>query len=968
MPAIYIFGQRTLLGGDDLQVPALLTILARVVQCTLLIVPQCHYLVMEASIADHSSNYLLEFLLVDPNDSACRHSHFFPLLTSMYLLASLLFALASVSLEYRLYWWSGQGTPTIHRQPRTSKVEALLECKLFVFTVLLVLILGAHVSSLFFSPTFLKCQIELEESVDGSPTPLVHWVGSNSWWLFSAVLALTQLVEVGLALAFWVQLLRGNRHHSHLDYGNSSLPHDPHELTEELWADRCQWMCQCLSMSTCFLFGGQDFMKDGPTGVLYYKQLSRALADYLETRGILDVVPTDLVTGLLVLQRLQRQRILQARLEVVRSSLTQRQLVQRFADTRRHTDGSSNTTSSDESTFMDTGHISRSISDVPSKVRRESPSTLRSRVGSTSDLRQGQSVVCIDTSLPSKTLLVKNRSSAGMATPVSDSSSKIAADVSLDLQETTRLVTITTPSQFSSLPSTQPVYRRLEQGPQERQSCPYYQSQSRAVLNPHNPVDLMRLQEGARMAKFALSIYTWMLYLFVHPMTGVPRLICRSCRLCQWHCRRGPTSTTTGGGTTDTHSHTSRSSLLDSLGATIGDNLCGWHKESLLMVAGIPESDLVYAHFVNRFSLVPYCILVDHKSKAVLVSVRGSLSLDDLVTDVHMDPECLYNLGQEHGFEADHNQYCHSGAVACARNLYADLERHGLVQQLLQHDYPEYHLRLVGHSLGALVCTLLGYMLKSRFPSLQVYNFSPPGCAMTWEIATACESWVTSFVLDSDIVPRLSVLTLQRLRDEVLDLIGRLQVPKYEVLESFWSGQSRRACCWGASSDNAAQDLEELNELIDKWLWYEDPPMTGTTAATSTALPNSPYQTTYYRQLEEFLRIQEERKQARGTIQNIRLYPPGRMIHLLKTGEEGGCSHMTKKVASCCTSNSGFHYTPVYIANDDLDEIVVSPTMATDHFIDRMSNELSDLAEKYCEMSISFHYDGPVLAPNVDVV
>ena len=50
---------------------------------------------------------------------------------------------------------------------------------------------------------------------------------------------------------------------------------------------------------------------------------------------------------------------------------------------------------------------------------------------------------------------------------------------------------------------------------------------------------------------------------------------------------------------------------------------------------------------------------------------------------------------------------------------------------------------------------------------------------------------------------------------------------------------------------------------------------------------------------------------------------------------------------SCCTSNSGFRYTPVYIANDDLDEIIVSPTMGTDHFVDRMHDELNGLAKEY---------------------
>jgi sn1-specific diacylglycerol lipase len=382
-------------------------------------------------------------------------------------------------------------------------------------------------------------------------------------------------------------------------------------------------------------------------------------------------------------------------------------------------------------------------------------------------------------------------------------------------------------------------------------------------------------------------------------------------------------------------------------GTLVGDNLCQWHKESLLLVANIPEVDLIYSQFRNGLSLVPYCILLDHQCQSVIVSARGSLSLDDLMTDVNLDPQSLQDLAHEHGFEADDTQFCHAGVVASARNVYSDLERHGLLERLLQQEYPDYQLRLVGHSLGAGVATLLGYMLKARFPSLQVYNFSPPGCTMTWELATRCEAWATSFVLDSDIVPRLSVLTLERLRDEVLDLVGRLKVPKHEVLESFWTGQSRRACFFGATTNHAQQDLEDLNALIEDWLFFEEDEHHREEDENYLDQP-PPYQSTiYYRQLQEFRRIQEERRQSRGSTRSILLYPPGRMIHLLKTGEEGGCGHLSRKITTCCTTNSGFQYTPVYIANDDLDEIVVSPTMATDHFIDRMVDELSNLASDY---------------------
>jgi sn1-specific diacylglycerol lipase len=367
---------------------------------------------------------------------------------------------------------------------------------------------------------------------------------------------------------------------------------------------------------------------------------------------------------------------------------------------------------------------------------------------------------------------------------------------------------------------------------------------------------------------------------------------------------------------------------------TGGDTLCEWHKHALLLVAGLSESDLVYAQFENRFSLVPYCILLDHDHTLVILSIRGSLSLEDCVTDTLVQPQPLDDVGVQFGFDAK-GEFCHAGVLACFENIVEDLRRHGLLEQLLLDEYPNYELRIVGHSLGAGVATLLSYILKSKFPTLKVYGFAPPGCTMTWKLASECTPWTTSFVLDNDIVPRLSVLALEDLRDEVLELIGRIRVPKYKVFETFFRGRDgRRGCLCGSDGDSSGLYFDDLDDL---------------TQVIQGILDETPRDTLYYRQVQEFLHVQHSRKESRGETNSrrIKFYPPGRMIHLLKTGEEGGCTHFLTKVVSCCTSNSGFRYTPVYISNDDLDEVVVNGTMGTDHFIDRISDELQKVAMEY---------------------
>ncbi|KAL3922149.1 MAG: hypothetical protein SGILL_002360 [Bacillariaceae sp.] len=1043
MPAIYVFRRKTLLGGDDLQVPCLITFCIRLFQSVCLILPLSFYIFNQASQVEASSTTsifqkLLRYLFDDHDsnsnnnnsDGDCSQAHLYPLLSAIFLFASSLFCIISLVLEYLLSYWSCQGTPTV-RQPRTQHVERLLEWKLILTSVFLFSTSILYITTCTFAKTYHQCYREEQSQSDTSQT---LWVSSHSWYILGALLFLSQLAELGVTVLFLIRLTgcfgmlrQPDPNNDGILQVTSSATHH-HELVEEMWADRCNMLFRCLSISTCFLFGGQDLVSQGRSHATnesniaaaagggqfgIYQHVAQALADYLETGGTLDVVPTDLVTGLLVLQRLQKQRILQARRHVVEVQQRQQQNGSSTSSSMvEHAEASS-------SLIIDGNNKNSNNHDEMLRSAHASPDSqtgLRSRVASSNDLLRQRSLSPaphadnqpgVAPSSPSKNhpqqsaidVLVaplKAVSGGNNKTTPSRKASKPQTNV---LPETTRLVsTMGTPSAPPSSSSTllQPqslsigveltgetpvdqynqyrIYRRCQRTPAQA-SEEYYQATSRQVLNPYNPMDVLRLEEGARMAKYSLAIYTWMLYLFVHPIAGMPRLCCRSCKVCCLHrtmmlCGQGSNSNdprrvppfssaqrrrrqrrSSTRGDDDLLDSNDRAASPNSNGSgssngdgyhdddsddyyshTVGDNLCEWHKHALLLVAGLSEADLVYAQFQNRFSLVPYCILLDHDHKLVVLSIRGSLSLEDIVTDTLVQPEPLDDIGVQYGFDG-RGQYCHAGVLACFENIYQDLRRHGLLEQLLSEEYPDYELRVVGHSLGAGVATLLSYVLKAKFPTLKVYGYSPPGCTMTWKMATDCTPWITSFVLDNEIVPRLSVLALEDLRDEVLELIGRIKVPKYKVFDTFLRGSDGRRRSWFGSLGYGSDydDLEDLTHIIQD------------------ILDDVPRDTLYYRQVQEFTQVQQSRKEARGQTNSRRLlfYPPGRMIHLLKTGEEGGCGHLFTKCVSCCTSNSGFIYTPVYISNDDLDEIVVSPTMGTDHFIDRMCDELQKVSAEY---------------------
>jgi sn1-specific diacylglycerol lipase len=776
MPAIVLFQRRTFIAGDDLHPAAILSVTLHTAQLTLFLGPIYYHIVNP-----HQLDY---------SDENCQQkAHLFSTLLLFYAVISTVAGAANIVLNWRLAYWSSQGSPT-EPEPRTTRVTKLLERKLHPLTIaisVLVWVTGVSVTAMGLASRNDNCEVKQQDDDDN----INESTGSSSWelwWFTLGFMLVTQLLEwvgsVVYLLHLWkqdivVESLFGSGNEDSLPIHMTS-----HELIEEMWAERCARACHCLGYASCFVFGGRDLLGQGPSDA--FGDVARALADYLETRGVLDLVPSDIMAGLVVLQKLQRQRIRTARADVVRMVSVNTDI-----DSRENIGDSS--MRADENAVLVGDHVLMPLEDP--------------------------------------------------------------------MSPTEQLQTVDPRS----------VYRRNSQGAMHQLS--------RSVLQRNNPIDMTTLEEGARYAKFALAIYTWVLYVYEHPMTGLGRLAWEACSSC---CKPDKQNV----------QPTSARRLFAHQGRIDEDNMWQMHKHALLLTAGLENADLVYAQLRSGFTENPYCILLDHEWNSVVVSIRGTFSLEDMVTDVLIDPESVEELGEEFGFDGK-GQYAHGGVLACVRNVYRDLQRHRLLEHLLQGEdaaYPDYTLRLVGHSLGAATCTVLSYMLRSSFPNLRCINYGPPGCCLSWEMATACHSWCSTFIVDTDLLSRLNRDSMESLRDEVLEVFGRIKVPKIEIVERLLNGGS----------------LEDILYSADE-------------------LPDSEYR----QRLARFKAIQSERRLSRGSLRDVRLYPPGKIVHLVKTGEKSSCLHGIHKCLTCWTTNVGFEYAPVLIENDDLNEIVVSSTMVS---------------------------------------
>ncbi|CAN0231217.1 unnamed protein product, partial [Laminaria digitata] len=159
--------------------------------------------------------------------------------------------------------------------------------------------------------------------------------------------------------------------------------------------------------------------------------------------------------------------------------------------------------------------------------------------------------------------------------------------------------------------------------------------------------DRKALEEVNHFARYALAMYTWYLYVFERPCCGACDLLCFSCtgRSRAFHKTRGRRKWASSHADDDNINGDGRLSLR-------GDNWLGTHEAGLLRVAGLhPGCELVDAQFTSGIEATPYCLLVDHDWRCVVVSIRGTMSLDDCLCDLQAHPKSMEESGRRWGFD-----------------------------------------------------------------------------------------------------------------------------------------------------------------------------------------------------------------------------------------------------------------------------------------------------------------------------
>ncbi|XP_058798543.1 diacylglycerol lipase-alpha isoform X1 [Phymastichus coffea] len=383
--------------------------------------------------------------------------------------------------------------------------------------------------------------------------------------------------------------------------------------------------------------------------------------------------------------------------------------------------------------------------------------------------------------------------------------------------------------------------------------------------------DLHHLQSAIHYMHFALAAYGWPLFLVNHS-TGCCQL-CTRLRCCCFPCAR-----------------------RNDDAIIVADNCCQCNYAALRRMIEIGDIEVVYATFHVDVGETPFFVALDYTKKKVVVSIRGTLSMKDVMTDLNAEAEVLpLSPPREDWFG-------HKGMVQAAEYIRKKLSEEAIIKKALIKDPSrgtnEFGLTLVGHSLGAGTAAILAILLKQEYPDLVCFAYAPPGGLLSVPAQEYSQEFITSVVVGKDVVPRIGLRQMESLREDLINAIKRSVDPKWKTITC------SVMCCGCGTVPTSAANLEAGGCISQ------------------------------YQREKDLARSQGHKP----------LYPPGRIIHVVRHHPNKGEQKYESRWRQMLRKREPV-YQALWAGPCDFNEVLISPVMIQDHMPDNMLKALNKVSE-----------------------
>jgi sn1-specific diacylglycerol lipase len=432
------------------------------------------------------------------------------------------------------------------------------------------------------------------------------------------------------------------------------------------------------------------------------------------------------------------------------------------------------------------------------------------------------------------------------------------------------------------------------------------------------PVAVLSVEQRATLddiqhfAKYYLGAYGWMLYTFMNVVSGLPKLCAADAIMC---CR------------------TRRHNGVEH------HETCGCDTTAMKKITGLRNDEIILTSFENTIYRPCFYVAKDSATNSVVVAIRGTMSLEDCITDMVATPAeiMLDDTTNSRG-------WVHSGMLQSATNVLQILVKDGVLHEILQGRFATSNVVVVGHSLGAGTAAILSILLWTRYPALRnrfrCIAYAPPGGLLSQSTRKFCDSFMVGTVVGFDVIPRMSAQNFNHLRECLLAALTHTNASKAEVFCSCCCPQRLGERLQEFQPDNeSSSSMQTLRRVLDRGLTFDSAAIgyedvverrASSTTAAVTIGPSS----------SGSPKGSPTEVRSMTTDRTIPLFPPLRMVHYVKMVRQGKspCCPLTADGGGSLWTRvvSNEIWCPTFIDTAELDFVVCHPMMTLDHFPDRV--------------------------------